>query len=152
MPFPLLRIDSDNGSEFINHHLLDWCEKRKITFTRARPGNSNDGCHVEQKNWPIVRTVVGYHRYDTEAELLLLNKIWALQSKLTNYFSPQHEVRAELLAMSSATIDRYLRPAKARDQIKGKSTTKASPLLRSSVKIRKATDRSRHLRGSFQPD
>lgn len=85
-------IDSDNGSEFINHHLLAWCETRKITFTRSRPGNSNDGAHVEQKNWAIVRTVVGYHRYDTEAELLLLNKIWVLQSQLTNYFSPQQKL------------------------------------------------------------
>jgi hypothetical protein len=62
MPFPIVGVDSDNGSEFINHHLLDWCERRKITFTRSRPGNSNDGAHVEQKNWAIVRTVVGYHR------------------------------------------------------------------------------------------
>ncbi|HUH67578.1 MAG TPA: hypothetical protein VLZ05_01045 [Mycobacterium sp.] len=66
--------------------LLAWCDKRKITFTRSRPGNKNDGCHVEQKNWAIVRTVVGYDRYDTTAELLLLNKIWELQSWLTNYF------------------------------------------------------------------
>ncbi len=92
MPFPILGVDSDNGSEFINHHLLTWCDKRQITFTRSRPGNSNDGCHVEQKNWAIVRTVVGYHRYDTEAELLLLNKIWILQSKLANYFYPQQKL------------------------------------------------------------
>ena len=78
MPFPILGVDSDNGSEFINDHLLAWCDKRKITFTRSRPGNKNDGCHVEQKNWAIVRIVVGYHRYDTAAELLLLNKIWAV--------------------------------------------------------------------------
>ncbi len=95
MPFPILGVDSDNGSEFINDHLLAWCEKRKITFTRSRPGNKNDGCHVEQKNWAIVRIVVGYHRYDTEAELLLLNKIWVLQSKLTNYFLPAAETRVE---------------------------------------------------------
>ncbi|MDF3303411.1 hypothetical protein P3H15_00115 [Rhodococcus sp. T2V] len=82
----------DNGSEFINHHLLAWCEKRKITFTRSRPGNSNDGCHVEQKNWAIVRTVVGNHRYDTEAELVLLNRIWVLQSQLANYFCPQQKL------------------------------------------------------------
>ena len=74
MPYPILGVDNDNGSEFINHHLLTWCEQHQITFTRSRPGNSNDGCHVEQKNWAIVRTVVGYHRYDTAAELLLLNK------------------------------------------------------------------------------
>ncbi|MDI3315412.1 MAG: transposase family protein [Mycobacterium sp.] len=92
MPFPILGVDSDNGSEFINYHLLDWCEQRKITFTRSRPGNSNDGCHVEQKNWAIVRIVVGYHRYDTPAELLLLNKIWVLQSQLTNYFYPQQKL------------------------------------------------------------
>lgn len=92
MPFPLLGVDSDNGSEFINHHLLDWCERRKITFTRSRPGNCNDGAHVEQKNWAVVRTVVGYHRYDTPAELALLNDIWALQSQMTNYFLPQQKL------------------------------------------------------------
>ncbi len=92
MPFPLLGVDSDNGSEFINHHLLTWCEQRTVTFTRSRPGNSNDGAHVEQKNWAVVRTVVGYHRYDTAAELLLLNKIWVLQSKMTNYFLPQQKL------------------------------------------------------------
>jgi Integrase core domain len=96
MPFPILGVDSDNGSEFINHHLLAWCEKREITFTRSRPGNKNDGAHVEQKNWAIVRTVVGYHRYDTTAELLLLNKIWALQSKLTNYFYPQQKLVSKI--------------------------------------------------------
>ena len=74
MPFPILGVDSDNGSEFINDHLLQWCTRRQITFTRARPGNKNDGCHVEQKNWAVVRTVVGYHRYDTAAELLLLKR------------------------------------------------------------------------------
>jgi hypothetical protein len=92
MPFPILGVDSDNGSEFINYHLLAWCDQHEITFTRSRPGTSNDGCHVEQKNWAIVRTVVGYHRYDTPAELLLLNKIWVLQSQLTNYFCPQQKL------------------------------------------------------------
>ena len=92
LPFPLLGIDSDNGSEFINHHLLAWCEERKLTFTRSRPGNSNDGAHVEQKNWAVVRTVVGYHRYDTPAELLLLNKIWVLQSQMTNSFLAQQKL------------------------------------------------------------
>jgi hypothetical protein len=92
MPFPIRGIDSDNGSEFINFHLLDWCCKHQITFTRSRAGNKNDGCHVEQKNWTTVRTLVGYHRYDTPAELLLLNKIWTLQSLLTNYFYPQQKL------------------------------------------------------------
>jgi hypothetical protein len=75
-----------------NIHLLEWCEKHQISFTRARPATKNDGCHVEQKNWAVVRTVVGYHRYDTAAELLLLNEIWQLQSKLTNFFHPQQKL------------------------------------------------------------
>jgi len=98
LPFPILGVDSDNGSEFINEHLLNWCQGREITFTRARPGNKNDGCHVEQKNWAVVRTVVGYHRYDTAAEVLLLNEIWQLQSKLTNYFHPQQKLISKVRA------------------------------------------------------
>ena len=74
-PFPILGIDSDNGGEFINYHLFNYCVANKITFTRSRSGNKNDGAHVEQKNWTHVRELVGYHRYDTEAELTLLNEI-----------------------------------------------------------------------------
>jgi hypothetical protein len=91
-PFPVRGIDSDNGSEFINDQLLRYCETNKITFTRSRPGNKNDGAHVEQKNWAVVRQVAGYHRYDTEAERVLLNRIWALQTLLTNYFYPQQKL------------------------------------------------------------
>jgi hypothetical protein len=71
MPFQILGIDidSDNDGEFINYHRLHWCEARRSTFhARSRPGNSNDGAHVEQTNRAVVRTVVGYHRYDTSAE------------------------------------------------------------------------------------
>ncbi|MEX2509280.1 MAG: transposase family protein [Homoserinimonas sp.] len=103
MPFPVLGVDSDNGSEFINYHLLDWCEKRRITFTRSRPGNSNDGAHVEQKNWAVVRTVVGYHRYDTAAELALLNEIWVLQSQMTNYFLPQQKLVSKVRVGAKVT-------------------------------------------------
>src|ERR1017187_676907 len=64
-PFPILGIDSDNGSEFINAHLFDYCTEHKITFTRSRPGNKNDGAHAEQKNWTHVRELVGYLRFDS---------------------------------------------------------------------------------------
>ncbi|MCX2934921.1 DDE-type integrase/transposase/recombinase [Mycobacterium sp. CVI_P3] len=104
MPFPILGVDCDNGSEFINDDLLRWCRKRKITFTRSRPGNKNDGCHVEQKNWAVVRTVVGYYRYDTASELLLLNEIWQLQSQLTNYFHPQQKLVSKV--RSGAKVSR----------------------------------------------
>jgi len=91
-PFPILGIDSDNGSEFINAHLYEYCLARKFTFTRSRPGNKNDGAHVEQKNWTHVRSLVGYLRYDTPAELKLLNKIWALDQRFTNLVCAQQKL------------------------------------------------------------
>ena len=91
-PFPIIGIDSDNGSEFINDHLLRWCTDQQVTFTRSRPGNKNDGAHVEQKNWARVRELVGYYRYDTAAELAKLNEIWELDAKFTNYFLPQQKL------------------------------------------------------------
>jgi hypothetical protein len=92
LPFTLLGIDSDNGSEFINDHLLRWCVNQQITFTRSRPANKNDGCHVEQKNWDIARRTVGYWRYDTPSEVALLNQIWAALSPLINLFTPQQKL------------------------------------------------------------
>jgi hypothetical protein len=76
LPFPLLGIDSDNGSEFLNEHLVRFCTKEEITFTRGRPSWKNDQAHVEQKNWSIVRRVVGYERYDTHAALEQLNRVY----------------------------------------------------------------------------
>lgn len=91
-PFPILGIDSDNGSEFINAHLYDYCVAEKITFTRGRPGNKNDGSHVEQKNWTHVRSLVGYLRYDTPAELAVLNEIWDLDRQFTNLLCAQQKL------------------------------------------------------------
>jgi hypothetical protein len=91
-PFPILGIDSDNGSEFINHHLFDYCAEHKITFTRSRSGNKNDGAHVEQKNWTHVRELVGYLRFDTDRELAVLNRIWALDQTFTNYLLAQQKL------------------------------------------------------------
>jgi transposase InsO family protein len=91
-PFPILGIDSDNGSEFINRHLMGYCVANKITFTRSRPGNKNDGAHVEQKNWTHVRGLVGYLRFDTATELGLLNEIWELDRTYTNYLLAQQKL------------------------------------------------------------
>jgi transposase InsO family protein len=91
-PFPIIGIDSDNGSEFINEHLDQYCVDREITFTRSRAGHSNDGAHVEQKNWTHVRELVGYLRYDTDTELEKLNQIWELDRGFTNYLLPQQKL------------------------------------------------------------
>jgi len=91
-PFPICGIDSDNGSEFVNVHLFEYCTDRKITFTRSRPGNKNDGAHVEQKNWTHVRELVGYLRFDTEPELRVLNQIWELDRGFTNLMLTQQKL------------------------------------------------------------
>jgi len=91
-PFLIIGIDSDNGSEFINAHLFRYCQDHEITFTRSRSQHSNDGAHVEQKNWTHVRELVGYLRYDTASELATLNKIWELDRVFTNYLLPQQKL------------------------------------------------------------
>lgn len=88
IPFEILGIDSDNGGEFINHHLVKFCGENKITFTRSRPYKKNDNCFVEQKNYSVVRRAVGYLRYDTEKELELLNQLYASLRLYTNFFQP----------------------------------------------------------------
>jgi hypothetical protein len=61
-PFPLLGIDTDSGSEFLNAELIAYCEQEQLTFTRGRTGVKNDQCHVEQKNGAVVREAVGHAR------------------------------------------------------------------------------------------
>ena len=87
-PFEVLGIDSDNGGEFINNHLVRYCHRNEITFTRSRPYRKNDNCFVEQKNYSVVRRTVGYCRHDTPAELNVLNELYALLRLYTNYFQP----------------------------------------------------------------
>jgi hypothetical protein len=89
LPFPLLGVDCDNGGEFINVELFNWCADRGITFTRSRPYRKNDNCFVEQKNWPVVRQQVGYLRYDTEQELTCLRELYSHLRLYINFFQPQ---------------------------------------------------------------
>jgi len=88
LPFPLQGIDSDNGSEFINQYLFNYCRDEGITFTRSRPYKKNDSCHVEQKNWSVVRRLVGYDRYDSKAALETLNRVYGLTRQYINFFQP----------------------------------------------------------------
>jgi hypothetical protein len=88
LPFPLLGLDSDNGSEFINHHLYAYCHREGITFTRSRSYKKNDSCHVEQKNWSVVRRLVGYDRYNSHAALETLNRLYDLLRLYINFFQP----------------------------------------------------------------
>jgi transposase InsO family protein len=96
LPFPLLGIDSDNGSEFINDQLFRYCRQEKITFTRGRAGRKNDNAYVEQKNWSVVRRAVGYYRYDTPEQLDLLNSLYALLHFYGNFFLPTMKLKEKV--------------------------------------------------------
>jgi hypothetical protein len=95
LPFSLLGIDSDNGSEFINESLYGYCQEHKITFTRSRPYRKNDSCFVEQKNYSVVRRAVGYQRFDTDAQLRLLNQLYESLDLYTNFFQPSMKLRSK---------------------------------------------------------
>jgi len=88
LPFYMLGLDSDNGSEFINQHLLNYCRQWEITFTRSRSYKKNDSCHIEQKNWNVVRRVVGYGRYSSHAALAALNDVYNYLCLYMNFFQP----------------------------------------------------------------
>jgi len=88
LPFALRGIDSDNGSEFINAHLLKYCRAHAIQFTRGRPYKKDDNAHIEQKNWTHVRKRMGYVRYDSAAAVVAMNAVYADLRLLQNLFLP----------------------------------------------------------------
>ena len=92
LPFPLLGLDCDNGGEFINRNLLAYCRREGITLTRSRPYRKNDNCRVEQKNWSVVRRLVGYGRFEAAA-LPALNRLYALARDYVNFLQPVLKLR-----------------------------------------------------------
>jgi hypothetical protein len=88
LPVPLVGLDTDNGSEFINHHLYTWCQREGITFTRSRAYQKNDGAHVEQKNGAVVRHLIGYDRFASRAAYAQLARVYQLARLHVNFFQP----------------------------------------------------------------
>lgn len=89
LPFPLRGLDSDNGSEFINHHLFRYCQGYDIQFTRGRPYKKDDNAHIEQKNWTHVRKLLGWDRYDSRDALEAMNDLYRGELRLMmNLFQP----------------------------------------------------------------
>ena len=88
-PFEWRGMDSDNGGEFINDILYKYCQREKLLFTRSRPGRKNDNAYIEQKNWTHVRKVLGYLRYDTAGEFMIINDLYLGDLRLyKNFFQP----------------------------------------------------------------
>jgi len=95
LPFALQGIDSDNGSEFINENLLEYCQHEGITFTRSRPYRKNDNCFVEQKNYTIVRRHIGYQRLMGAEQLALVNELYRHLRLYANFFQPVMKLKSK---------------------------------------------------------
>jgi hypothetical protein len=88
LPFDLLGLDTDNGTEFINYSLLNYCLDEEITFTRARPYKKNDQCFVEEKNGSIVRKFIGYDRFEGLEPYQILTALYSQLRLYVNFFQP----------------------------------------------------------------
>jgi hypothetical protein len=112
LPFELLGFDCDNGSEFLNYHLLNYFRKRSkvVQFTRSRPYHKNDNAHVEQKNWTHVRHLFGYDRFENHAMVALMNDLYCNEWSLyQNHFIPTMKL-VEKKKINSRYYKRYDKP------------------------------------------
>lgn len=87
LPFPLLSIDSDNDGSFINDMMQRYCKQERIAIGRSRPYRKNDQAHVEQRNWSVIRQLIGYDRYERDA-VPVCNALWMKRRLYMNYFQP----------------------------------------------------------------
>lgn len=110
LPFPLLGIDPDNGSEFINWQLYRHCVEKNIEFTRGRPYMKNDNAHIEQKNWTHVRKLAGYKRLETEEKREILSNLYRNEWRLyMNFFIPNKKLIAKK-RVGTKIVKRYDTP------------------------------------------
>lgn len=114
LPFPWLGLDSDNGGEFINRHVLRWCQKNRgepIYYTRSRPYRSNDNAHIEQKNWTHVRHWFGYERHDNPEVADLINELASGELRqFLNLFSPSMKLLAKTKSPAGKERRQYDKP------------------------------------------
>jgi hypothetical protein len=88
LPFPLLGLHPDTGSEFVNYHLKQWCDEDHIELTRSRPNHKNDNAYVEQKNGHVIRRFLGYERFDCMDTVPVINKLYDVLELHLNHFVP----------------------------------------------------------------
>lgn len=97
LPFTLLGLNPDNGSEFINWQLFRYCKKNNINLTRSRAYRKNDNAHIEQKNWTAIRQLLGYSRFDKKVQQALMNDLYANEWRLyLNFFQPTMKLKEKI--------------------------------------------------------
>jgi len=108
VPFDIYGLDSDGGSEFINWHMVKYCENKEIYFTRSRPAMKNDNAYVEQKNYTHIRKWLGYSRYDTEKQLNMINNLYENELRLfNNFFRPVMKIESKEKINNSVCRKKY---------------------------------------------
>lgn len=149
LPFPLRGIDSDNGSEFINTHLFNFCRQRpkthSVQFTRSRPYKKDDNAHVEQKNWTHVRKLLGWERYDTSEALNTINHLYQQLRIFQNLFQPSMKLNRKI-RKGSRVIRRYDQPCTPLERVvKSSQRTQQIEALKSTLKDTDPFELSRHI-------
>lgn len=142
LPFALLGLDSDNGGEFLNHHVLHWLQKRlhPVFMTRSRPYKKDDNAHVEQKNWTHIRQCFGYQRHDNPAVVEPINTlVKGAYGQLLNYFH------------ASLKLDRKERTAGKVRRIYGEAQTPLARVLASDEVSAATKERLRRHKASLNP-
>lgn len=132
LPFPVLAIDVDNGSEFLNHHLVNYLSehKNKPKLTRSRPYKKNDNAHVEQKNWTHVRQLLGYQRLENPALVPMVNALYAGDvTLLNNLFMPQMKL-IEKVRVGAKLSKRYDAPQTPLQRLESSGTVDAETIQR----------------------
>jgi len=126
-PFPVREIHPDNDSAMLNDLIWRYCRQRKIRLSRSRPYQKNDNAWVEQKNWTHVRQLVGYRRYDTEAELDLLKQLYRCLADFQNFFQPVMK-RKEKVRVGGKIHRKYEQPATPYQRLKDSGLLQPSQL------------------------
>jgi hypothetical protein len=117
VPFEIKGFDCDNGSEFLNDHLIRYLQGQKITLTRSRPYKKNDNAHVEQKNWTHARQLLGYARLDNPELVPLINDLYANEWSLwKNFLVPSRKLK-EKIRVGSKIVRKMHPPATAYDRV-----------------------------------
>ena len=108
VPFALKGLDSDGGSEFINWHMIDYCQNNNLFFTRSRPDRKNDNAYVEQKNYTHIRKWLGYRRYDSQKQLKMINDLYRNELRLfNNFFRPVMKIKSKEKINNSVCKKQY---------------------------------------------
>src|ERR1035437_6759882 len=142
LPFLLLGMDSDNGGEFLNYHVLNWLQKRPrpVFMTRSRPYRKDDNAHVEQKNWTHIRQCFGYERHDNPEVVEPMNTlVKGAYGQLLNYFH------------ASLKLERKERKAGKVRRIYGAAQTPLARVLGSAEVTEQTKQRLRQHKASLNP-